>query len=179
MTAIARRTPLFGPRCYISVRVTVNGGYDVAVWDREQLAAWGHTASEHDVIETLRRCQDGLLDNLLGHQAYLIMSSAVDPAPAVEAQWHLLLTYGDEYLRRLVSTAATSETLRRLRPWVSHGTLHLLHSSEQLGSVRRGLAFHPADGSGFTVRIYDGAFSPRLDDAEAATAFAAQAAESW
>ena len=94
----------------------------------------------------------------------------------MESLWQLLLHYGDEHLNGITTAAAANVTLRRLRPWVSHGTLH---RSDRVGSARRGLAFHPAGDDTFQVNVYNGPLSPRLSGAVAAVTFAARAAEAW
>jgi hypothetical protein len=169
---------LLGPAGFISVHVNPDGGYDVAVWD-DELTAWGHTSSAYDIVETMRRWQNGLsAGNLSDNGGYLTTADETNAAAAVEAQWQLLLRYRDEYLSDIAVAAATNSTLRRLRPWVSHGTLYLLHRTDRVESTRRSLAFHPGGDGTYQVNVYDGPLSPRLSSAGAAT-FAAGAADNW
>jgi hypothetical protein len=110
--------------------------------------------------------------------SYLTAAEA-DPAGAVEEEWQLLLRYGDAYLQDIATAAADDAVLRRSHPWVSHGTLHLLHRTFRFASSDgRGLAFHPAGDGAYQVYAYDGR-PDFVGDAAAVVAFASQVAASW
>src|SRR5262249_42188578 len=100
-------------------------------------------------------------------------------AAAVEALWQVLLQYGDDEMADIASVAAEDPTLRQLRPWVSHGTLHLLRPHDRISPAQHAFAFLPAAGNRLQVSIYDRDISPLLEDTRAAVAFASKAASAW
>ena len=167
---------LLTPSGYVTVRTAVDHGYEVMVWgSREDLFAWGHTDSPDDIVETMQRWQAG---PSLDAVPWLTLVDETTVAAALEALWRLVLRYDDDGLARIASAAVRDATLRRLRPWVSHGTLHLLHADDHVDGTRLGLAFHPAGGERWQVNIYNAELSPVVDDAHAVS-FAARAAASW
>jgi hypothetical protein len=177
---------LFAGGGYISVHASTEHGYDIMVWADQprvlglDLVAWGHTASENDIVETMYRWQgDSSAASVRAHSEYLTVTDETNIAAAVEALWQVLLQYGDEEVADIASVAAEDPTLRRLRPWVSHGTLHLLRPHDRISTAQHGLAFLPAGGNRFQVSIYDHDVSPLLEDTQAAVAFASKAATAW
>ncbi len=57
---------------------------------------------------------------------------------AVDLLWSLLIGHGERYLHDIVRAAAAHSALRALRPWVSHGSLHLVYPDYVVDSERRG-----------------------------------------
>ncbi|WP_238012134.1 DUF6193 family natural product biosynthesis protein [Dactylosporangium sp. AC04546] len=167
---------LFAQRSFASVRRRSNGTTLVTVWDhRGELAAWGQAPAVDDVVNTLRAWQDGVpLPELCSAVARYLQAG--DPAAAIETLWSVLTDDGEPHLHAIVAAASADPTLRALRPWVSHGTLHLLHATDAVHGVRRGLAFHPTDEDAFKVHVYDGPIGPVQDVASAAATAAATAA---
>ncbi|MEU0562326.1 DUF6193 family natural product biosynthesis protein [Dactylosporangium sp. NPDC006015] len=167
---------LFTAGGFISVRRHSSGTTLVTIWDhRDELVAWGHAPGVDDVVNTLRAWQDDLpLRDLCSDVARYLQAG--DAQAATETLWDLLTDSGEPFLHAIVTAAAANETLRALRPWVSHGTLHLLHPADSVHGVRRGLAFHPTGAATFRVHIYDGPMGLVEDAATAATTAAATAA---
>ncbi|MFB9415961.1 DUF6193 family natural product biosynthesis protein [Dactylosporangium matsuzakiense] len=169
---------LFAQRSFISVRRRGNGAILVMVWDhRGELAAWGHAPAVDDVVNTLRAWQNDVpLPQLCRDVAGYLRAG--DPAAEIETLWSVLSEDGEPSLSAIVTAASANPTLRALRPWVSHGTLHLLHATDAVEGVRRGLAFHPTSGDTFMVHVYDGPIGP-VQDAGAAATTAAATAATW
>ena len=167
---------LLTPAGYVTVRTTADRVYEIMVWgSREDLFAWGHTVSTDDIVETMQRWQAGSSLDAVPH---LTLVDETTMAAALEALWQVVLRHDNDGLARIASAAVRESTLRRLRPWVGHGTLHLLHADDHIDGVRLGLAFHPAGGERWQVNIYNGELSPVVDDAHAVS-FASQAAAAW
>ncbi|MGI5238906.1 DUF6193 family natural product biosynthesis protein [Dactylosporangium sp. CA-139066] len=167
---------LFSSNGFISVRQRTDGTCVVTVWASDNLVAWGHTPSLDDVVTTMQGWQDGLaVPDLCDAAPYL---QAPTPAAAVEAQWSLLTEHGETYLRPIIATVALHPTLRALRPWISHGTLHLLHPDHVPDHDHRGIVLHPCGNSNYQVHVYGGRTGPAEDPASAATR-AATAAAAW
>lgn len=160
---------------HVSVRRSP-GGYEVTVWAGDELAAWGSTGDQRDIVHTMQGWQDGAsARDLCQRSGYLVAATA---ATAVESLWQLLIRHGEPYLRPIVAAAAADPILRALRPWVSHGTLHLLCPSDPVGYARHGMAFHPAGQDTFMVNVCDRPLGP-AEDLARAVARAAEAARSW
>jgi hypothetical protein len=169
---------LFAVPGWISVRLRNDGDYLVTVWTHSgNLVASGRTSSLEGVVTTMRGWQDGWpIRGLLAEATYL---EATDPQTVAETLWRLLIDHGEPYLQPIITAAARNPTLRSLRPWISHGTLHLLHADDCVTGARLGLAFHPAgDDARYAVNIYDGLLTP-MEDAASAVTRAAAAAASW
>ncbi|MEU4216564.1 hypothetical protein [Actinoplanes sp. NPDC026623] len=168
---------LLCPAGHVSVRTTTDHGYDATVWDyRQDLVAWGHTDSTDAIVETMQRWQAGSSLDVVQH---LTRVDETDVAAAFEVLWRLVLGYDGDDLVRIASAAMGDATLRRLRPWVGHGTLHLLHRDDRIGGTRIGLALYSYGDERWRVHVYGHPFSPVLDDVDAAVAFASRAAASW
>jgi hypothetical protein len=166
-------------QAHVGVHERATGGYDVAVWGLGDLTAWGHTRSQEDIVATMDDVQVGLSgEDLTRRNAYLASAVDAGAGPATEAQWQLLLRYGDQSRHDVAAAVAADARLRRLRPWISHGTLHLLLEPRILSRDRKGLAFHPA-GDGFVVASYQGTASLRLDNINAAVAAAGEMVAGW
>ncbi|GIJ44111.1 hypothetical protein Val02_09970 [Virgisporangium aliadipatigenens] len=150
-----------------------DGAFDVLVWRGEDVAACGRVDEGDALVRAMWSWQQG--DATGGGR----LRACADPGESVEAQWRALLDHGDAYLHPLAASAGARQTLRALRPRVSHGTLHLLHPTYRTGGPRRGLAFHPLSGDGtYRVHLYDGPESEWLPTDEAVT-HAAEAARHW
>ncbi|MET7423152.1 DUF6193 family natural product biosynthesis protein [Dactylosporangium sp. NPDC005555] len=169
---------LFTAGGYISVRRRSSGTNLVTVWDhRGELVAWGYAPGVDDVVNTLRAWQDDLpLRDLCSDVARYLQASGAQAA--TETLWSVLTNNDESFLHAIVTAAAANEILRALRPWVSHGTLHLLHAADSVHGVRRGLAFHPTGEATFRVHIYDGPTGP-VEDATTAATTAAATAATW
>jgi hypothetical protein len=172
---------LLAPAGFVSVRTSADHGYEVMVWDRlGDLLAWGHTDSTADVVETMQRWQaDSSIDGLTEGVPYLAVVDGTSMAAAFEALWQVVLRYDGDDVVRIASAAMGDPTLRRLRPWVGHGTLHLLHADDRIDGARLGLAFYSAGDERWRVDIYSHQLSTILDDANAAVTFAARGAANW
>jgi hypothetical protein len=103
---------------------------------------------------------------------------ATAPETVVDTLWNLITDHSEPHLHAIVTATASHPTLRTLRPWISHGTLHLLHPDDAVSGERRGLAFHPFGEADFRVRIYGGPFS-LPEDAASAVIRAAATAAAW
>jgi hypothetical protein len=167
---------LFAPGGYVGIRRRDDGGYTVVIWVGDDPVAWGNTSSLDEIVTTLRGWQDSWSVQALCEAApYLV---ATNQQAAVDVLWDLLITHGEPHLRAIVTKAAAYPALRALRPWIGHGTLHLLHSDDSVDAERRGLAFLPADETRFKVFAYDGATGP-IEDTETAAATAAAYVTVW
>jgi hypothetical protein len=166
---------LFGDG-YISVHHGCGDGYEVTVWRGDRIVAQGRTHDLDEIAGTLRDRQAGLpVPDLCRRHHYL---APADDERAGEALWHLLAAHGDEHLRPLVTAVEDVPVLRGLRPWVSHGTLHLLHHRDRVDDARYGLAFHPYRDDTFRLNVYDGPSGPPESLASVVDR-AAEAARSW
>lgn len=160
----------------VSVRDGCDHGYEVTIFGGEEIVAAGRTSYPADIAGTMLDWQEGLsAHDLCRRYRYL---HAVDLPGNAEAIWHLLIDHGEEYLRPLVNAARRNPTLRGLRPWVSHGTLHLLSPREPFDAVHHGLAFHPYSDNLFQLNVYHGPLGPP-ESLAAVVARAATAAETW
>jgi len=167
---------LFSSGGFISVRPRNDGICVVAVWVGDNMVAWGRTSSLDDIVITMHRwTASSAVANLCDAAPYL---AATNPAAAVEALWYLIAEHGETHLYPVVAATAPHPTLRALRPWISHGTLHLLHPDHVIGRDHRGLIFHPFCGDHYRVHIYGGLTGPAEDPARAAIR-AATTAAAW
>jgi hypothetical protein len=122
---------------HVSVR-RCGDGFHVTVWDRDELVAEGRTPSVDDIVRTMQDWQGRMS---IDTSPYL---TPLDRRMAADALWRLLDEHGEAYLRPVFEAAAAHPTLRALRPWVSHGTLHLVHAEDSWSAERRrSLALHP------------------------------------
>lgn len=167
---------LFANPGFISVRLRNDGDRLVTVWDHAGLVAAGQTPSLGDIVTTMRDWQNGRpVRDVLDASPYL---EAIDSQSVAETLWRLLIDHGEPYLQPIVTAAATSPVLRSLRPWISHGTLHLLHADDAVTGARLGLVFHPDGAARYAVNIYDGPLTP-MEDIASAVKRGAAAAAAW
>ncbi|GIE91302.1 hypothetical protein [Actinoplanes regularis] len=161
----------------IAVRQGCDGnGYEVTIWAGEDIAAKGQAADLQEIVTTmLGRQADLPIRELCRRQEYL---EPVGPEGQVEALWHLLIAHGEEYLHPVVTAVTSNPTLRALRPWLSHGVLHLIHPRDRIGSIRYGLAFYRGGDELFKLDVYDRGFGP-AETLPSAIDRAAEAAGSW
>jgi hypothetical protein len=125
-------------------------------------------------VVTMIGLQEGVSVADLGRrQGYLTVT---DSEAGIEALWHLLIEHGEGYLRAAAATIGADPALRRLRPWVGHGTLHLLHPRDRIGSVRYGLAFYRTAGAAYRLDVYGDESMGPAEPLESAVARAAAAA---
>ncbi|MFI5843337.1 NUDIX domain-containing protein [Catenuloplanes sp. NPDC051500] len=166
-------TPFSG---HISVRVGCGEGYEVIVWAYSgEPAAVGRTGDLDEIAGTLRDGHEGRsAGELAERHTYLAVT---DPPAAIEALWHVLTAHHEDGTMRIAHAAAANPVLRRVWPWISHGTLHLYDLRDRPSLVKRGLAFHPAAG-GFMVGAYDGELHA-AEPAETAIVRAADIVASW
>jgi hypothetical protein len=101
--------------------------------------------------------------------------ATVDQQAAVDILWDLLTGNSYPSVTAIATAAAAHPVLRALRPWISHGTLHLLHPVNPVSSQRHGLAFAPFDEARVTVFEYGGLTSTAQDADTAAETAAATA----
>jgi hypothetical protein len=161
----------------VSVRRGCDNDYEVTVWADDEIIAEGRTAVLADLAGTLLDWQEGRsVQELCRRHRYL---EATDVEGGIEALWHVLIEHGDDYLRPQAAAISSNPTLRGLRPWVGHGTLHLLHHRDRIGSIRYGLAFYRAGDDMFRLDVYGGGPFGPPEPLASAMERAAAAAGSW
>jgi 8-oxo-dGTP diphosphatase len=164
------------PSGHISVRAGCGGGYEVMVraYGGDPAAA-GRTDDLDELAGTMLDLHKGRsAEELAERHAYLAVT---DPDAAIEALWHIITEHGEGNTVPLARAAAANPVLRRVWPWISHGTLQLYDRRDRPSLVKRGLAFHPAVG-GFMVRPYGGEIHV-AEPPETAAARAAEIVASW
>jgi hypothetical protein len=168
---------LFASNGYVSVRELDNGEYLVVIWVGDDPVASGDTASPDDIVTTMRGWQNAWsVQSLCDASPYLV---ATDRQNAVDLLWGVLTGHGEPRLHAIIASATVHPALRALRPWISHGTLHLIHPNDPVGSTRRGVAFLPnGKGVAFQLLISGDEVGP-AQDAETAAATAAAAVAAW
>jgi hypothetical protein len=138
-------------------------------------AAAGRTGDLDEIAGTMLDLHKGhSAEELAERHTYLAVT---DPGAAIEALWHIITEHDDEGAVPLARAAAANPVLRRVWPWISHGTLNLYDRRDRPSLVKRGLAFHPAAG-GFMVRAYGGE-THAAEPTETAVARAAEIVASW
>lgn len=161
---------------HLSVRDGCGGGYEVTVWEDEGIVAAGRTADPTELTGTLLDRQEGLpVADLCRRHPFL---RVLDFDDGNDVLWHVLIEHGDDYLRLRAAIIAGDPTLRGLRPWVGHGTLHLLHRRDRVGSDRYGVAFYDAGADLVRLDVYGDGLGP-AETLSTAIARAATAAASW
>lgn len=135
---------------HISGRDACTGGFELIIWYGEDIVAAGLTDAVADIAGTMLGWQRGTpVQELRRRLPYLHSTDAVD------VLWHLLIAHGDEENRAPATAVKDEPALRRLRPWIGHGTVHLLHRRDRIGATRYGLAFYrPADSPLFRLDLY-------------------------
>jgi hypothetical protein len=138
-------------------------------------AAAGRTGDLDEIAGTMLDLHHGhSAEALAERHTYLLLT---DSGAAIEALWHIITEHDEGYTVRLARAAAAKPVLRRVWPWISHGTLNLYDRRDRPGLVNRGLAFHPAV-DGFMVRPYGGE-THAAEPTETAVARAAEIVASW
>ena len=167
---------LLTPSGHISVRAGCCGGYEVMVWAYGgDPAAAGRTGDLDEIAGTMLDLHNGhSAKELAERHDYLAVT---EPGAAIEALWHIITEHDADVTVPLARAAAANPVLRRVWPWISHGTLNLYDRRDRPGLVKRGLAFHPAVG-GFRVRAYGGEMHA-AEPTEAAVARAGEIVASW
>jgi hypothetical protein len=160
----------------VTVRPGTDSDYELAIWVRDEIVAAGRTSSLASLVRTMIGRQEGAsFEELCQRHDYL---QVVDSERAREMLWLLLAEQGEEHIRAAVSIVGARPALRQLRPWVSHGTLHLLHPQDRVDSARYGLVFHPAADDLFQLRVY-GHSPATAEPLNSAAARAEAAVKSW
>ncbi|MFI5843477.1 hypothetical protein ACIA8K_27600 [Catenuloplanes sp. NPDC051500] len=137
---------------HVSVRSGCAGGYELAIWARDEIVAEGQTNSLPGLVDVMVSLRRGVpMEELCRRHTFL---RVVDSGMANEPLWHLLLAHSEAKIRVVAAAVGANPVLRSLRPWVSHGTLHLIHSMDRVDSARYGLAFHPAEDGMFRLNVY-------------------------
>jgi 8-oxo-dGTP pyrophosphatase MutT (NUDIX family) len=167
---------LLTPGGDISVRAGCGGGYEVVAWAYGgDPAAAGRTGNLDEIAGTMLDLHNGhSAEELAERHTYLAVT---EPGAAIEALWHLITEHDAGDTVPLARAAAANPVLRRVWPWISHGTLNLYDRRDRPSLVKRGLAFHPAVG-GFMVRPYGGE-SLASEPTATAVARAAEIVASW
>jgi hypothetical protein len=95
----------------------------ILVWDWHGLTAWGRTTDLDVAAHVVKQWHDGADEKTIARSGCVRGGTSDE---AVAQQWDFLLRHGYDYVRPLASAVSEVSVLRRLRPWVGHGTLHLL-----------------------------------------------------
>ncbi|MBU2668346.1 hypothetical protein KOI35_33020 [Actinoplanes bogorensis] len=157
---------------YATVHLCHDGEYELAVWVGDEIVAAGRTRDLVALVDTMIGLQAGTPVGKLEHLG------ATDSESGTEALWHVVIAHGDEGIRVVAAAVGADPVLRRLRPWVSHGTLHLIHPRDRVGSVRYGMAFHPFTEGTFRLNVYGESIGP-AESLETAVPRAVAAVEAW
>ncbi|GAA4601385.1 hypothetical protein GCM10023107_56480 [Actinoplanes octamycinicus] len=161
---------------HVTVRLGCDTSYELSVWVRDEIVAEGKTCILNQLVSTMIGIQNGVsVGELCLRHGYL---SVTDAEAANDALWHLLIEHGEEHLRAEAAVVGANPVLRRLRPWVSHGTLHLIHPRDRVEAVRYGLVFYPTVDNMFQLNVYNESLGP-AEPLGSAVARAAAVAEGW
>ncbi|BCJ46036.1 hypothetical protein GCM10010168_49840 [Actinoplanes ianthinogenes] len=161
---------------HVSVRSGCDTGYELAIWVRDEIVAEGRTRIVAELLSAMIDIRKGVsVGELCLRHGYLRVT---DSETANDALWHLLTEHGENHLRAEAAAICANPVLRQLRPWVSHGTLHLIHSRDRVESVRYGLVFYPTADNMFQLNVYNESPGP-AEPLGSAIARAAAVVEGW
>ncbi|GIH02786.1 hypothetical protein Rhe02_08530 [Rhizocola hellebori] len=149
----------------------------ILIWGHDGLSAWGCTTDLNVVAKVVMAWQDGADGSALADSQTCIHVGTEEEA--IAEQWNFMLSQGFDYLQDIAIPISEDPVLRRLRPWVSHGSLCLLLGNKPIGEDGRHLAFHDLGRGlwwlnvGGSLETYSGMSK------EAAIALASRLASSW
>lgn len=155
------------------------GEVELLVWRDEGLAVWGPLRDLDAAAAAVHLWS-------VEADAEMICSASFDlrhddgaaEAAAIEAQWSFLLRHGHSHFLPIARPVSQVPVLRRLKPWSSHGTLHLLERNF-LQERKRQMILHPAHRHRWMVRSTSPESTSSPISTREAVALAADIAARW